>query len=275
MEIRSTFGTVISYSAMNSAPVGLFDSGVGGLSVLQHLQRLAPAEHFIYFADTLWFPYGGRPAAEIRKRAFAITHRLLDSGVKLIVVACNTASAAALQDLRETFAVPFVGMVPGVKPAVEASVSRRVVTLATPGTLGGELYQQVVQQFGRDVTVTEVAGHGLAEAVESSQLDSTAVRQRLHAYLDPAVTAGADTLVLGCTHYSFLAPLLAQEFPMLRLVDTSEAVARRALAVLDEGGLQAPAGGAGGLSLIVSGDRQAFQQRVEALGFAPASGIPA
>lgn len=258
---------------MDSAPVGLFDSGVGGLSVLRHLQRLAPSERYVYFADTLWFPYGGRPAAEIRKRAFAITHRLLESGVKLIVVACNTASAAALQDLREAFPIPFVGMVPGVKPAVESSRSRRVVTLATPGTLGGELYQQVVEQFGRQVIVTEVAGDGLAEAVEEAAIETPALRRRLHSFLDAPVAAGADTLVLGCTHYSFLAPVLAEEFPSFRLVDTSEAVARRAVALLDEMGLQAPPGQRGELSIVVSGDPAAFQARMAALGFTPAAEV--
>jgi glutamate racemase len=250
-------------------PVGLFDSGVGGLSVLRHLQAIAPHERYLYFADTLWFPYGGRPAAEIRKRAFAITHRLVGEGAKLIVVACNTASAAALQDLRDAFPVPFVGMVPGVKPAAESSRSGRVIILATPGTLGGELYQRVVDQFGRGVTVAEIPGHGLAEAVEAAAIDTAAFRSRLHDLLDAPVAAGADTLVLGCTHYSFLAPILAQEFPAVRLVDTSEAVARRAAAVLDEDGLAAPADQQGGLSLIVSGDADAFRLRAAALGFVP------
>jgi glutamate racemase len=245
------------------------------LSVLRHLQRIAPNERFVYFADTKWFPYGGRPAAEIRKRSFAITHRLMDEGVKLIVVACNTASAAALQDLREAFRMPFVGMVPGVKPAVEASLSRRVVTLATPGTLGGELYHQVVEQFGQQVTVTEIAGDGLAEAVEAATFETPAVRKQLHGYLDGPVAAGADTLVLGCTHYSFLVPVLTEEFPGLRLVDTTEAVARRAVAVLEESDLLAPGDSTGSLSIIVSGDPVAFRTRLEALGFTPAVGVVA
>lgn len=264
---------MVSYSAMDSRPVGLFDSGVGGLNVLRQLQRLAPRERYLYFADTLWFPYGGRPAAEIRKRSFAITRRLLEGDVKAIVVACNTASAAALEDLRQAFPVLFVGMVPGVKPAAELSRTGSVVILATPGTLGGELYNRVVEQFGRSVRVTEIPGEGLAEVVERGSLDSPGLRARLHDLLDGPIAAGADTLVLGCTHYGFLAPLLGVEFPALALVDTAEAVARRTLAVLDEQGLAAPPGQEGGISLIVSGDAEAFAARMRELGFAPRLGV--
>lgn len=253
---------------MDSRPIGLFDSGVGGLSILRELRRLAPNERFLYFADTLWFPYGGRPAPEIRKRSFAITRRLLDADVKLIVVACNTASAAALEDLRAAFPVPFVGMVPGLKPAVEQSRSRQVAILATPGTLGGELYHRVASEFGRNARIREVAGHGLAEFVERGELDTPAVRQRLDELLAPAIAAGADTVVLGCTHYGFLVPALKRVFPDVQLVDTSEAVARRALHVLREDDALAPADSTGQLSLIVSGDSASFRERMPALGFA-------
>ncbi len=260
---------------MDACPIGLFDSGVGGLSILRELQHCAPNERYIYFADTLWFPYGGRPAPEIRKRSFAITRRMLESDVKLIVVACNTASAAALADLREAFPVPFVGMVPGLKPAVATSPSRNVAILATPGTLGGELYHRTVQEFGRDARIREVPGHGLAEFVERGELDTAALHERLRQLLSPAVNEGADTIVLGCTHYSFLVPALTGEFPGVRLVDTSEAVARRTFQVLDEHDARAPADATGALSLIVSGDSQAFRNHLQVLGFDPATEVPA
>ena len=244
---------------MDPRPVGMFDSGVGGLSVLESFQELAPNERVIYFADTAWFPYGPRPAAEVRKRSFAITQRLLASDVKLVVVACNTASAAAVNDLREAFDVPFVGMVPGVKPAASSSKSGRVVILATPGTLDGDLYSRVVEEFGRGTTITAVPGHGLAEIVEDGHAESERAAHALQRALAAEVRAGADTVVLGCTHYHFLAPAIRQLYPELSIVDTSEAVARRAVQVLEERGTRAPEGHDGSIDLIVSGDREQFR----------------
>lgn len=252
---------------MDSRPVGMFDSGVGGLSVLQAFQQIAPAEDVLYFADTAWFPYGPRPAAEVRKRSFAITQRLIQSRVKLIVVACNTASAAAVADLRQAFDVPFVGMVPGVKPAAMQSRSRRVVILATEGTLDGELYSRVVEDFGRGATIASVAGSGLARLVEDGHAGSEASRAALRRILAPEIQAGADTVVLGCTHYHFLAADIEHEFPGVTIVDTSEAVARRAVQVLDERGLRAPGDREGALNLIVTGDRAAFAAAMDRVGF--------
>lgn len=255
---------------MDPRPVGVFDSGVGGLSVLRHFQRLAPHERVIYFADTAYFPYGPRPAAEVRKRSFAIVNRLLASGAKLVIVACNTASAAAIADLRAAFPVPFVGMVPGVKPAASNSRSGRVAILATPGTLDGELYARVVEEFGRDTRIVAVPGHGLAELVEEGQAETPAARAALRSALGGEVDAGADTVVLGCTHYHFLDADIRAEFPGVAIVDTSEAVARRAVQVLQELSLEAPDEQQGSLDLIVTGDREAFRASMETLGFSPA-----
>jgi glutamate racemase len=248
----------------------MFDSGVGGLSVLKAFRQLAPNERVVYFADTAFFPYGPRPAPEVRKRSFAVVQRLLQSDVKLIVVACNTASAAALPDLREAFGVPFVGMVPGVKPAASRSKSGRVAILATPGTLDGELFARVVDDFGRGTRISTVPGSGLAELVESGQAGTGRARRVLHNLLSPEVHAGADTVVLGCTHYAFLQDDIRAEFPGISIVDTSEAVARRAVQVLEEGGLRAPADQDGELDLIVSGDRDQFRAIMRQLGFEPA-----
>jgi glutamate racemase len=252
---------------MDSRPVGMFDSGVGGLSVFEEFQRLAPNENVVYFADTAWFPYGPRPAAEVRKRSFAITQRLLQSEAKLIIVACNTASAAAVADLREAFDVPFVGMVPGVKPAAMQSTSGRVVILATEGTLDGELYARVVEEFGRAATIVSVPGSGLAELVETGRAGSDASRRAVERILGREIEAGADTVVLGCTHYHFLAGDIETVVPGVAIVDTSAAVARRALQVLEERGQRAPDGGRGGLNLIVTGDREAFAEAMGRLGF--------
>lgn len=248
----------------------MFDSGVGGLSVLKAFRQLAPNERVIYFADTAYFPYGPRPAAEVRKRSFAVAQRLLQAEVKLIVVACNTASAAALPDLREGFGVPFVGVVPGVKPAASQSRSGRVAILATPGTLDGDLFARVVDDFGRGARITTIPGSGLAELVESGQAGTPRSREALRGLLGPEVQAGADTVVLGCTHYAFLQDDIRAEFPDLSIVDTSQAVARRALQMLDDGGLRAPSDQEGELDLIVSGDRAQFRAIMQQLGFEPA-----
>ena len=253
---------------MDNRPVGMFDSGAGGLSILRAFQALAPNERVLYFADTAFFPYGPRSAPEVRKRAFAITQRLLASDVKMVVVACNTASAAALPDLREAFSeVPFVGMVPGVKPAAQRSRTGRVAILATTGTLDGDLYARVVEEFGRGTTISSVAGTGLAEIVESGKAGSDESRDAIRNVLAAEVRAGADTVVLGCTHYSFLQPDMAAVFPQLSVVDTSEAVARRCVTVLDDRGLRAAEDERGGIDLIVSGDRGSFEAVMKSLGF--------
>lgn len=259
---------MVCCEAMDHRPIGLFDSGIGGLSVVRQLQRLAPAEPLLYFADTAWFPYGPRPAAEVRKRAFAITARLLQSGVKMVVVACNTASAAALEDLRQAFDVPFVGMVPGVKPAAASSRTGRVTILATEGTLDGSLYSRVVADFGGSARVSSVAGTGLADLVERGETTADSTERHIRGILEPEIAAGSDTVVLGCTHYHFLADLIARAFPGAAIVDTTEAVARRALQVLTDNDARAPAAASGALDIIVSGDRAAFYRSMQRIGFA-------
>ncbi|OAI39691.1 hypothetical protein AYO38_07175 [bacterium SCGC AG-212-C10] len=249
--------------------MGIFDSGVGGLSVLREFQRMAPNERAIYFADTAYFPYGPRPAAEVRKRSFAIVNRLLASDVKMVIVACNTASAAAVEDLREAFPIPFVGMVPGLKPAARTSKSGRVVILATSGTLDGELYSRVDTEFGKTARIRALHRDDLADIVERGAVGTDESRSALRDALSPEVAAGADTVVLGCTHFHFLASDILAEFPALSLVDTSEPVARRAVQVLSERNESAPPDQEGTLDLIVSGDHERFRAAMRQLGFAP------
>ncbi len=251
----------------------MFDSGVGGLSVLSHFRRIAPSERVVYFADTAYFPYGPRPAAEVRKRSFAIVGRLIEANVKMVVVACNTASAAAVADLRAAFpTIPFVGMVPGVKPGALASRSGRVVILATPGTFDGALFSRVVEDFGNGAKIATVPGSGLAELVEDGHVDCDCARKAVREALAAEIESGADTVVLGCTHYHFLADAISAEFPGVTLVDTSEPVARRAAQVLRDMDLRAPDGADGHLGVIVSGDREAFRSTVGSLGIMLAEG---
>ena len=252
---------------MDPRPVGIFDSGAGGLSVMRCFQQLTPHERVIYFADTDYFPYGPRPAAEVRKRSFAVVDRLLRSGVKLVIVACNTASAAAIDELRQVFPVPFVGMVPGVKPAAKSSQTGRVAILATPGTLDGGLYARVIDEFGGLATISNVTGTGLAEIVERGDTHSSAARDAVRRALGAEIAAGADTVVLGCTHYHFLAEDILAEFPGVSIIDTSEAVARRAVQLLAESDSLAPESQEGKLDLIVTGDRDQFRRVMVRLGF--------
>ena len=251
---------------MDSRPVGMFDSGVGGLSVYRAFHELAPSEDVVYFADTAYFPYGPRSAAEVRKRSFAITQRLMAAGAKMIIVACNTASAAAIADLRAVFQVPFVGMVPGVKPAATLSRSRRVAILATSGTLDGELFGKVVDEFGKGAVIRAVHDDTLAPIVERGEAGTPAARAAVRNALAREIAAGADTVVLGCTHFNFLEGDILAEFPGITLVDTSEPVARRAVQMLSEQDLCTPSQATGHLDLIVSGDREQFRSVCERLG---------
>jgi glutamate racemase len=192
----------------SSQPIGLFDSGIGGLSVWREVTHLLPAESTVYVADSAWCPYGPRPIGEIVARARQITRFLLDRQCKLIVVACNTASAAALHTLRAEFDVPFVGMEPAIKPAAQATKTGHVGVLATAGTLQGELFRQTSRRFAHGIELHVQVGKGLVEQVEAGQLQSPQTEQMLRTYLAPMLAAGADQIVLGCTHYPLLMPLI-------------------------------------------------------------------
>ncbi len=209
-------------------PIGIFDSGVGGLSVLRAIRQQLPHESVVYFADQGHVPYGPRPLEQVRKFSEAITRFLLGQGAKLIVVACNTASAAALHSLRLTFPeVPFVGMEPAVKPAAEATRSGVVGVLATPATFQGELYASVVERFAGKVTLLQSVCPGLVQQIERGDLDGCATRLILETALSPMLKQGIDTVVLGCTHYPFVIPLIQQiAGPAVRVIDPAPAIAR-------------------------------------------------
>ncbi len=210
-------------------PIGIFDSGIGGLTVLRAIRQLLPDEPLLYLADQAHVPYGSRPLEEVREFAQEITRYLLEQGCRLVVVACNTASAAALKYLRQAFPeTPFVGMEPAVKPAAEHTRSGVVGVLATPATFQGELYASVVERFGQGVRLLQHTCPGLVAKIEANQLDSAATRQILEEALRPMLEQGIDTVVLGCTHYPFVIPLIQQiSGPGVRVIDPAPAVARQ------------------------------------------------
>jgi len=224
---------------MNTAPIGIFDSGVGGLSVLGAIKQLLPEEDILYLADQYHVPYGTRSIENVRNYAVGITHFLLGEGAKVIVVACNTASAAALFYLREAFPkIPFVGMEPAVKPAAESTCSGVVGVLATPATFQGELYASVVERFANGIDVVQDTCPGLVTQIENGELFSPETRKILEDALHPMIEKGVDRVVMGCTHYPFVIPLIQEIVgPEVEVIDPAPAVARQTRRVLKTRGL--------------------------------------
>jgi glutamate racemase len=209
------------------APIGIFDSGVGGLSVLQHLRIALPGEDFLYVADSKYAPYGMRSAAAICQRSITIGDFLVERGVKLLVVACNTATAAAVTALRERYTLPVVAMEPGIKPAAEQTRSGVIGVLATAGTLESARFFSLVNRYAGSAEVITQPCAGLVECIEANDLDSAATITLLQSYLDPLLARGADVIVLGCTHYPFLRAAIERLVgPGIAVVDTGAAVAR-------------------------------------------------
>jgi glutamate racemase len=227
---------------VNNQPIGVFDSGVGGLSVWREIVRQLPNESTLYLADRAHVPYGNRGGGEVRDFCAAISDYLLAQGCKAIVVACNTASAVALQDLRERFAgVPILGLEPAVKPAVTLSQTRVVGVMATPATFQGRLFRATVGRFARDVTVVEQVCLGLADWVESGASEAE-LEPLLRGFLAPMLAANADTIVLGCTHYPFVIDTIRRlAGPDLRVIDPAPAVAAHLARVLSQDNLTASA----------------------------------
>lgn len=227
------------------APIGVFDSGLGGLSVLREIVARRPDLSTIYVADSGHCPYGGKSADQIIERAEVITEFLLGQGAQLIVVACNTATIAAVEYLRANYSVPFVGMEPAVKPAVAVTRSGVIGVLATGAALAGDKLHRLIDRHRGTVRVITQPCPGLVEQVERGDLDGPETRRLLTEYARPLVAAGADVLVLGCTHYPFLRATLAEIVgPAVALLDTGEAVARRVdslLPVVGASALPSPA----------------------------------
>lgn len=219
-----------------AAPIGVFDSGVGGLSVLTEIAHLLPSESLLYVADCGHIPYGEKSPEFIRERCRAVAQFFQGQGAKAMVLACNTATVAAVADLREHYPHwPLVGMEPAVKPAAAATRSGVVGVLATTGTLQSAKFAALLDRFANDVRVITQPCPGLVELIETGDLASPALRDLLRGYVEPLLAAGCDTLILGCTHYPFLKPLLAQMIPAeVALIDTGAAVARQLKRLLAE-----------------------------------------
>lgn len=211
-----------------SQPIGLFDSGVGGLSVYLQVRQLLPQEDMIYIADSAYIPYGNKSRELVSQRAMIITQHLIDMGAKAIVVACNTATAAAVALLRERFKVPIIGMEPGLKPGVAASMTGKVAILATEGTLGSGKFQSLVERHANGTQILVQPCHGWVELVETQSKASQEGRQLIADAINPLLAQGVDTLVLGCTHYPFLKDIILETLNgrQVHLIDTGHAVAR-------------------------------------------------
>lgn len=217
--------------------IGIFDSGAGGLSVWKELIKLMPLEDYFYISDAAFCPYGRKSKQMILKRASAITRFLIERGAEIIVVACNTATAAAIEGLRQTFDIPFVGMEPAVKPAAALTKTGVIGVLATHGTLQGSLYKATSEKYARrkEVKIIEEVGDGLVELVEAGKAESPEAEALVKKYIDPMVEAGADCVVLGCTHYPFLEPLIRKiSSDKLNVINPAPAVAKRARQLLDK-----------------------------------------
>ncbi len=221
---------------MVEAPIGVFDSGVGGLSVLEEIHRLLPNESLLYVADCGHVPYGEKSPEFIRERCRVMAQFFQQQGAKAFVLACNTATVAGVADLRRDYPDwPIVGMEPAVKPAAAATRNGVVGVLATTGTLKSAKFAALLDRFATDVQVVTQPCPGLVELIEAGDLHSPAVRQLLQGYLDPLLAAGCDTIILGCTHYPFLKPLLKQMLgDDISLIDTGAAVARQLQRLLAE-----------------------------------------
>jgi glutamate racemase len=237
-----------------AAPVAVFDSGLGGLWVLHEIRALLPAEDLLYLADSEWCPYGPRPRDEVRERSVRVGRWLQAQGAKMLVVACNTASGAALEALREALEIPVVGMEPAVKPAVRDTRAGRIGVLATQGTLASERFARLLRDHCGGVQVVAHPGTGLVEMVEDGRLDGEELRRVLEPVLAPFCEAEVDMVVLGCTHYPFLSAAIAEVLgPGVRLVDSAPAIARQTRRVLEERGLLAE-GGEGRVRILTTGD---------------------
>ena len=252
-------GEVSEERSPREGPIGVFDSGVGGLSIMRELRRQLPNEDMIYFADAANCPYGLRSLEEIRGLTQAILSFLLAQGCKIIVVACNTASAAALRHLRERFEVPIVGMEPAVKPAVQGTETRVVGVIATRATFQGELFASLVQRFASDVTVLEGICPGLVEEVEAGKLDDPQTEAILRRCLEPMLEKGIDALTLGCTHYPFLTPTIKKIVgPEVKIIDPRPAVAVQTKRVLEREGLLNHASRRGRYAFYTTGNPETF-----------------
>lgn len=218
----------------NNKPIGIFDSGIGGTSIWREIHQLLPNEKTIYLADSKNAPYGQKTKAEIIALSIKNTEFLLDMDCKLIVVACNTATTNAIEELRAKYTVPFIGIEPAIKPAAANSKTQTIGILATQGTLNSALFNKTAEMF-HDTKIIEQVGNGLVQLIENGKINSPEMTQLLHSYLTPMIEANIDYLVLGCSHYPYLIPQIKKILPAhIHIIDSGEAVAKQTQNVLKE-----------------------------------------
>jgi glutamate racemase len=262
--MNSTVDTV--EQARIDAPIGVFDSGIGGLSVLRHIHAYLPHEKLLYFADSGFAPYGDKPEEIVAARSLAIAEFLMQHPLKALVVACNTATATAIKAIRNAYpALPIVGVEPGLKPAAAASRTRTVGVLATERTLRSEKFNLLREQLSAatEVRFLVQACNGLADQIEKGELQSAATALLIRRYVEPLIEQGADTLVLGCTHYPFVQPLIEETIKRMTgkpvmIVDTGDAVARQLVRLLERHELQRKDSGDGSLAAFTTGSETAL-----------------
>lgn len=248
--------------------IGIFDSGSGGLSVLREILKILPGKRYVYFADNAFCPYGEKSPGFIQERCRIITDTLLGKGCEIIVVACNTATAAAIQTLRNEYPVKFIGMEPAVKPAVLSSGTGVIGVLATAGTLKGSKYLNTKELYEDDVKIAERVGQGFVELVEKGVLHGAVAESVVRRSLKPLLDAGADRIVLGCTHYPFLQDVIGKiAGPDVRIIDPAPAVARHLMEIMDADGISHEDADPG-IELITSGDDTSAKRILRIIGYA-------
>ena len=251
--------------------IGIFDSGVGGLSVFREIRKVLPEQSYVYYSDNAHCPYGEKVREYIIDRARAITRFLIDKGCEIIVVACNTATAAAISTLREEFPVKFIGMEPAIKPAAQSTRTGVVGVLATAGTLKATKYLDTREKWARNVRIAEHIGQGFVELVESGKVSGPEAEATVRTSLMPLLESGADTIVLGCTHYPFLIDTISKiadkEFPerKVTVIDPAPAVARHLLDVMRQEGIDETSPEGYSVELNSSGDPAGLVRTFESL----------
>ncbi|MBO5882340.1 MAG: glutamate racemase [Alistipes sp.] len=249
----------------SNAPIGVYDSGFGGLSVWRELRRMLPRESLIYLGDGKNCPYGGRPRAEIEGFAMSAVERLVNEGVKMVVVGCNTATTAAVESLRERWSdMPIVGLEPAVKPACLTTQSRKIAVLATAHSLSSDMFLATAARYAEDVEVVKVVGEGFVELVERDMEHSAEAEHLVRKAVEPLLDKGIDKIVLGCTHYPFLRPLIERvvEGRGIDVIDSGEAVARRVAWLIDRYDIAADRDNTPTMRYITFAD-EAYRKRLE------------
>ena len=247
----------------NNNPIGLFDSGMGGLSVWREIRAALPQESLIFFGDGVRCPYGSRPEAEVLQFTVEAVERLIAEGCKLIVIACNTATAVAIDTLRESYPnIPFVGLEPAIKPAALTTKSGTVAVLATKRSLEGRLFLHTSERYADKVQIIKSVGEGFVEIVERGEEDTPAAEAAVRAVVEPIIEAGADKIVLGCTHYPFLRKTIEGVVGGrdVEIIDSGSAISRRVSQLLDEHNLRAAEGNTPDYRFITLGDENYLKQ---------------